>query len=281
MARMLVLGALAGCAPLGDFEDEPIVGATLVDLDTNSAAVITGYVGGDALLVYERPDGSSGSFPVAVEGGLLGAVMSVTVDLNPNSNVALDLSEADEELTVRDLMGTYRGGGWNVTIGLGGSGHSLRNRSGVQLTDEHFTAGVGIETGFEWLRIHEGGSESGDDGFTWGNDTGPFGDTDPDVDTDTGETDPSDTDTNPPDTSPDPIDTGSSSGGCNGDDEPEDTSTGGGDGGGSECSGGCDGSDACGCASVSIGGAPWWWALAVTFARRRRASAARGAAAAR
>lgn len=122
----LVLFAVA-CAPLGEVPDVRVASATLVNLDTNTIAVLAGPTMGDALLVYTTPDGDTGSIPVSVSGGTVGVVFEMAADLQPGSDVRLDLSQADEDLRLDDLLGVYRGSGWGLTLGFGGSGMRLRN----------------------------------------------------------------------------------------------------------------------------------------------------------
>lgn len=245
--RHLGLLALVGCAPLGDPADDFVESATLVNLDTNSFVVVTGPVGGDAILVYTTPDGRTGDLPVGVNGGALGLVFAMSADLNMNDDVALDLSDADEDLQVRDLLGTYGGTGWNVTMGLGGAGSRLKNGHGVVMSDEHFTVGAGVEAGLQWLRIREGGHEDGlDDDWTTDTDTG--------ADSGATETGPGgDTDTTPIDTGTPPTsggcDGGSDSGGCDG--------------------GGCAGGEACGCMSGGMLPAPFGFSAVLALLRRR------------
>jgi uncharacterized protein (TIGR03382 family) len=240
--RQLGIGSvlLIGCAPLGDPADDFVESATLVNLDTNHLVVLTGPVGGDAILVYTTPDGRTGSLPVGVNGGAIGVLFAMSADLNMNDDVPLDLSDADEDLQVRDLLGTYGGSSWNVTLGFGGAGNRLKNGHGVRLSDEHFTVGVGMEVGLEWLRIREGGHEDGLDD-DWTDDT---------ADDTSGDTDASDTDVPPPDTSDD-VDTS---------DPPPSSS-------GCDCEG-----DACGCASGGMLPAPFGFTAVLALLRRRKAA---------
>lgn len=246
--RHLVFLALLGCARVGDPADDPVESATLVNLDTNAMMVVGGPLFGDAILVYTMPGGGSRSLPVAVNGGALGLVLAMSADLNMNSDVALDLSDADDDLRVRDLLGTYVGTGWNLTMALGGSGNRLRNGHGVRLSDEHFTVGIGIEAGLEWLRVREGGNEDGLDD-----------DWNPDSGLDSGDTGRGET--GPVDTAP-PVDTGGPPSGCDGGNS--------GSSGSSGCDGGCDGVDACGCMSGGMLPAPFGFVAVLTLLRRRR-----------
>jgi len=297
----LVLFA-AACAPRGEVPDVRVASATLVNLDSNTVAVLAGASAGDALLVYTTTDGSSGAIPVAVTGGTVGAVVEIDVDLNPGSDVPLDLSDADPDLTLDDLFGTYRGSTWGLTLGFGGAGMTLRNKHGVRLSDVHWTAGVGIYGGFEWLRIRRGGDEGQDDdtgviddsgvpvpppstggggggGCNGGSASPPdTDDTDP-ADTDPGDTDtdPGDTDTEPgdtdpePGTEPDPVDpdpsTSSSGCSCNGD-SSSDGSSGDQASSGSGCGDGSGCDDGSNCAVG--GGRPPMLALALIIGLLRR-----------
>ena len=250
--RVLPLFLLAGCARLGDVPDEFVESAYLQNLDTNGFVAVAGAIGGDAILVWTTPDGNTGAMPVSVSGGAVGVIFEATADLDPNADVTLDLSDADEGLKVEDLLGTYHGSGWNFTLGLGGAGHNLKNGSGVVLNDEHFTAGFGIEGGWEWLRVREGGHEDGLDD-DWTDDTGEpeeTGDTD-----DTDDTEDTGPDTNIPDTGFDPPSGGSCDrgNGCNNN--------------GCDIDLGLD--DACGCSSVGMIHAPILASMLLAIRRRR------------
>jgi len=149
--RMWFLSLLA-CDP-GSYEDVRIVQASLRGVDIDRIAILGGPQGGFAELDWDGPAGESGSLPVRMRGGAVGVVLDISGDLSPNSVVPIDLSEAGTEVTLRDALGTYSGMGWSFVVGLGGSGRSLSNGRGASFGEAHFSAGIGVFAGVEWLRI--------------------------------------------------------------------------------------------------------------------------------
>ena len=154
--------ALLACDP-GAYEDVPIVEASLRGVDIDRVAVIGGPQGGFAELDWAGPFGDTGTVPVRVRGGALGVILDIAGDLSPDSIVPIDLSEAGTEVTLRDAMGTYSGMGWSFVVGLGGSGRSLSNGRGASFDEAHFSAGIGVWAGVEWLRVRPVDDAWGDD----------------------------------------------------------------------------------------------------------------------
>lgn len=251
--RPLLTVLLAGCARIDDDAyDVPITSATLEDLDSNSFLLVVGPVVGDALLVYESAYGDAGALPVSVSGGGVGLAFDLSVDLQPGSDVPLDLSEADAGLTLRDLLGTYSGTAGGGGAIIGGAGQHMRNKAGVQIDDSYLTFGVGLQGSIRWVRIREGGGEGVEV------DTGPF--VLPPVETaDTGDSADTGPARPPADTDAPPADDGGGGGGCG----DGDGCGGGGGGGGCGCGEACDSCSA-GAAFLPFG------VLFGTYLRRRR-----------
>ncbi len=155
---------LAGCAPkLKTVEDEPISAAWLEYFDLSSVAVIGGIADGDAFLGYTGLDGESGSFGVHLGGPVFGLVMDMTVDPEWGPSVPFDLSDAETDpVMLSDVLGTYRGTTASGVIGAGIDSRQLHNKHNISLQEDHFAFGIGLLAGWEWIRIREGGSETGE-----------------------------------------------------------------------------------------------------------------------
>jgi hypothetical protein len=161
---ILAAAVLVGCAPkLRDTEDEPISAAWLEYFDLSSLAVIGGAVDGDAFLGYTTLDGDSRSMPVHLGGPVVGLVVDMSVDPEWGSSVPLDLGDAEvDPVMLSDVLGTYHGPGASFVMGFGVDTRELVNRHGIRFQEDHLAFGVGIMAGFQWVRIREGGSETGE-----------------------------------------------------------------------------------------------------------------------
>ncbi len=155
-----LVAGLVGCADVGPVPDVDVVAAGLYRVDLTGASVVVGGVQGDAVLVWEEPDGTTGAMSVALSGPTVGLLMDVSIDPEGRNTVPIDLSEADVPLPLRDVFGTYRGTGGSVGVLLVGSGRHLRNRSGAAIREQHLGLGVGIQGGYQWLTIAPGGADS-------------------------------------------------------------------------------------------------------------------------
>ncbi len=201
MLRLFAFPLLLGsCVAIQD-NDVPVDEAWLTSVDIDRGGVLLAGQGGDAILGWSGPEGD-GAMSVALGGGAGGLLFDVSIDLSENDSATLDLSNADEDLVVRDLLGTYTGIGGSVTTGIGVSSRTLTNKAGVRLKESHINGGVGLYGGIEWLRIRPGGNDWSDTGVDVPTvlpdldaDTDADADSDSDVDTDV-DTD-ADTDTDP------------------------------------------------------------------------------------
>ncbi len=149
---MWLVGTLVACTPRAGVPDLPITSAALRDFDSSSVDLVVGVVQGDAELVFETPSGV-GSLPVTVRGGSVGLALDFTWDPEGHAgDVPIDLTDVDEP-TLRDVLGTYRGGAATAAVAFGVSARRMRNGRGASFRESHFALGLAFDAGFEWVVV--------------------------------------------------------------------------------------------------------------------------------
>lgn len=156
----LPLAFLLGCGvDAGQWDHVPIEQAWLEEFDLSSLTMVAGTMQGDALLVFQESSGTTGSLPVHLGGGALGAAFDLSADVEGHEG-AVDIRLQDvRDPTVGDVLGTYHGTGGAGAAFIGGSRRRMKNGQGASFREDHFVVGISVFVGYEWITIREGGDD--------------------------------------------------------------------------------------------------------------------------